>query len=118
MTDLPPDGIALFATILASPSDPLPKSVLADWLDEHDEPVIAHGFRWCAAYGRHPNCETRRSWSWGESFAADQRPDCLPDLVARIVVATPRNFTTPWEAFAVLADALEELATLVLLPRD
>ena len=119
MTDLPPDGVALFAAVLASPRDPLPKLVFADWLDEHDEPVLAHAFRWCAAHGRHPKSETRRrGWSWSTAYSDEQPPECLPRIVSREVVNTPRNFTTAWDAFAVLADALEELAAAVRLPRD
>ena len=49
-----PDCAALFKGVLDSPRDRLAKFVLADWLDERGVPVLAHGFRWCAAYGRHP----------------------------------------------------------------
>ena len=122
MTDLPPDCAALFAGVLDSPRDPLPKLVLADWLDERGEPALAHCFRWCAAYGRHPGrgddpLATRGAWrgAWVGEYSACEADHLLPP-VAREVAFTGRNYATPWDAFAALADALEAIAAVVRLP--
>ena len=119
MTDLPPDCAALLRTVLDSPRDPLPKLVLADYLDEHGEPLLAHCFRWCVAYGRHPRGNPRwTGGSWSEAFTKGRSPECLPLPVAQEVTGTRRNYTTEWDAFAALADALEKIAAVVRLPSD
>ena len=141
MTDLPPDGAALFAGVLDSPRDPVRKGVLADWLDDHGEPVLAHGFRWCAAYGRHPGLGFDAGPGHGKAATAwmvlargklpTPRTDRnrLPWAVAMHFAhkhgaaglrgwygPQDRSWPTPWAAFAALADALETLAAVVRLP--
>ena len=132
-----PDCAALFKGVLDSPRDRLAKLVLADWLDERGEPVMAHGFRWCAAYGRHPEFtingrvqsrrpkwESSRDYTHGGKWA----PWWLPDIVGQSVAPTykvggelfepgerPRMV---WGHFAALAASLEEIAAVVRLPRD
>ena len=122
MTDLSPDCAALFRTVLDSPRDPLPKLVLADYLDERGEPVLAHAFRWCAAYKRHPEygpAALAPGW-WRSSTGHDEcelTPEFLPDLVAH-AMPNAHDRGDHWANFAALADALETLAAVVRLPRD
>ena len=118
-----PDLAALFVGVLAAPSDPLPKLVLADYLDEHGEPVLAHAFRWCAAYKRHPEYlpEPLHFPSWWQSSDAaplsEMTPEFLPDLVANAMTNT-HDCGDHWANFAALAAALEKIAAVVRLPRD
>ena len=137
MTDLPPDCAALFRTVLDSPRLRLPKLVLADYLDEHGEPVLAHGFRWCAAHGRHPDISPDDPAPGWRALGRGKRmaragPERLPWAVAMQFALTPAGYSelrswhgsrkwyapTPWLAFAAVADALETLAAVVRLPRD
>ena len=141
MTDLPPDCAAIFRTVLDSPTDPLPKLVLADYLDERGEPLLAHGFRWCAAYGRHPEwsrgsaggkaASVSMTWSgvpYGLTIA-DYGPWWLPYCVYEVLTMWPHydrlslartlpRGPSAWEHFAALADALESITAVVRLPRD
>ena len=148
MTPMPadPDCAALFRGVLAAPSDPLPKLVLADWLDEHSKPVMAHAFRWCAARGRHPGHgfdggpgsgraatawmvlargkpltpkvdRNRLPWGLAAHFAVPPGADGLRELRGWYG-PRDRNWATPWLAFAALAAALEEIVAVVRLPRD
>ena len=139
---LPPDCNALFRGVLDSPRLPLPKLVLADWLDEHGTAVLAHGFRWCASYGRHPKRLTSdgpvppTAWPlWSMCSRQDALPLAglghwfLPHTVA-LETNTPEfkaylagSHSDPaevvlWNHFGALADGLEKIAAVVRLPRD
>ena len=137
-----PDLAALFRGVLDSPRLKLPKLVLADYLDERGEHVLAHAFRWCAAHGRHPHATANGSatgWfaghrGWRLTPRADRSR--LPWAVAQHFDPAsgvlnshhsesrgwygPRDrcYATPWDHFAALAAALEEIAAVVRLPRD
>jgi uncharacterized protein (TIGR02996 family) len=47
-----PDYRALLLSVLESPADDLPRLVLADWLEEHDEPERARRIRFMCAHPR------------------------------------------------------------------
>lgn len=69
---------ALWATVCDSPLAALPKLVLADWLDEHDNPLEARALRWMAAHERFPHLWNHKmeggAYTWMESWQLD-----LPD---------------------------------------
>jgi uncharacterized protein (TIGR02996 family) len=86
-----PDELAFWAAMLAAPTDPLPRQIYADWLDEHGDPtagtlrearpfllhyLVDEGGRWEVQNGR------RAGWALA---AAELRA-----LAARGAVALPQ----------------------------
>lgn len=132
---------ALMRTVMAEPNDPLPKLVLADWLDEPERlseerrPELAYALRWCAAHGRCPYREeghdeggtpvTEFVWLDSRYDYPDSPEHCLlpgvlwlkADGERRGYDSQPdRSHETPLVAFATLAAALADLRAVVNLP--
>ena len=79
------DADALWSAVLASPSDDLPKLVLADYLEERGEDRDAAALRWCVARGRWPRITRRQAmFIWYADSTLDHPG--RPDEVARAML--------------------------------
>lgn len=61
-------AMAMWAGVQAAPSNALAKLVLADRCDEIGWPRLAHCFRWCAKWNKHPlrviTPKFKFKWCW------------------------------------------------------
>lgn len=99
-----PDYLALRAAVLASPTDDLPRLVLADWLDEHSCPEradfirsqceTAGGGRVCTKDGREN--DTRVGPPWRRNCRC--RPCTLRRRADRVEDKWHRDWLTPYTA--------------------
>ena len=101
------DEQALWAAIAAHPAENTPKLVLADWYDEHGDPDMARGLRWCAECGRWPHRYTRRPGAvWYRR--GKRREICLPARVYRLARKRPREPALRFKSVANAVRAVGE----------
>lgn len=116
---------ALIAAVVASPEDPLPMLILADFYDEANEGDLAYACRWCAAFGKRPvNYKThyREPWIWGLFLESYQIPECcvLPGEIHQLIMGEGR-YGMSWnesfkKAMVVLSRVLGRLKRIVEIP--
>ncbi len=51
---IPEQARSLINACVGDRKDSAPKAILADWLDEHDEPDLAWALRWMVRHGKYP----------------------------------------------------------------
>ena len=69
-----PEYDALYAAVCASPDDDTPRLVLADWLDEHDDPHRAAFIRAQIGLARAREADPHAAAVW-RAFDAESKPD-------------------------------------------
>jgi uncharacterized protein (TIGR02996 family) len=108
------DEAAFRNAIFAAPDDPLPKLVLADWLDERGDPRGAC-LRWVVAHGVRPVHDAiENTWDWWSRppREPDYYPDqdvvaaVLPEKLFKRLKGKPRDI---WKGYDSYVAALQDL---------
>lgn len=84
---------ALFAAILAAPEDDAPRLVMADWLDEHDQPERAEFIRVQVALAAHGGRGLKGTLAYEEWEASRRRERAIFEAHAAGWIPVPEGMT-------------------------
>lgn len=108
------------------PRDNFVRLAFADWLDEHGQTVLAHGYRWAVEYNRAPGKETHPCvnlpYYWDEPHlklppSGSRKPiTWLHEPILKMMRMGRISFRSPHVAYVNLAMALDALRSLYSVP--
>lgn len=104
---------ALLAYIIDHPAEFGVYGVYADWLDENNEPRLAHAYRWMGRHGKRPRVsDLNQNVSWGyEGYKGWTAPEHQLERV--LWDELEMSGKNSWnDAVAALADALVTLTVI------
>jgi uncharacterized protein (TIGR02996 family) len=112
-----PEYDAFVAKVVAELSDPAPKLVFADWLDDRGFADLAFAYRWCGRRGKYPTevVQFGTEYRWRSETKSRKAPETSPEAIPWVLfdrMATGRGTYQQFN-YRYFPDPLSPIVALV-----